>query len=415
MHKEMIDSGVDWIRKMPKDWYIIKVGRLGEYINGYSFKPEEWSDSGTPIIRIQNLTNFEKPYNRYNGDIPDKYIVNYGDYLISWSATLDVFRWIGDKAYLNQHIFKAIPNTKVIDYNYFYWSSKVFMNQMLNDKHGSAMQHVTKGIFNNFSIALPSEKSDQQKIAKFLDIRVNEIDILINQTIRSMEEYKKYKESLITEAVTKGLNPDVEMKDSGIEYIKEIPSTWEIRKIKYTLNSLEREVKTTDEVITCFRNGEVTLRKNRREDGYTFSDTEKGYQGVEIGDLVIHGMDAFAGAIGISDSRGKCTPVVHVCNSNQNKRFYMYFLRAMAFNNVFMALSDGVRIRSSDFRNWAKLAKIMVVVPPIEDQRKIARYLDDKCAEIDNLIIQKQQLLTDLESYKKSLIYECVTGKREVE
>jgi type I restriction enzyme S subunit len=409
----MKNSGVEWIGNVPIDWTISKVGRIGKYINGYAFKPEDWGSDGLPIIRIQNLSNTNNEYNMHNGKSEDKYIISKGDYLISWSATLDIFKWQGEKAYLNQHIFKTIPYQDYVNYNYFYWLAKCFMLEMSNDKHGSAMQHVTKGIFNNFPIALPNKK-EQFRIANFLDERVSKIDNIIATTTISIEEYKKYKQSLITEAVTIGLNSDVEMKDSGVNYINRIPVTWMIRKIKHIIKPLIKPITETDEVITCFRDGEVTLRRNRREEGFTFSDTEKGYQGVDVGDLVIHGLDAFAGAIGISDSRGKCTPVVHVCESKENLRFYMYFLRSLAFNNVFMALSDGIRIRSSDFRNWNKLSKILAVVPPTEEQNQIAEFLDKKCTEIDILIAQKEQLLIHLEQYKKSLIYECVTGKREV-
>ncbi|WP_162789072.1 restriction endonuclease subunit S [Bacillus sp. K6W] len=413
MIREMKDSGVEWIGEIPKDWELTKVKKIGEYINGYPFKSKDWGNNGLPIIRIQNLTDVNKPFNRFNGQIQDKYLISKGDYLISWSATLDVFKWEREDGYLNQHIFKAIPNLDVVDYFYFYWLAVCFMEEMNNDKHGSAMQHVTKDIFDNFEVVLPN-KNEQQKIANLLNHKVQHVNSIIDNTKQTIEEFKKYKQSLITETVTMGLKPDAEMKDSGIKYIGEIPVNWEIRKIKYVLIPLERPVLKTDDVVTCFRDGEVTLRKNRREAGYTFSDTERGYQGVEVGDLVFHGMDAFAGAIGISDSRGKCSPVVHVCDSNENKRYYMYFLRALAFNDVYMALSDGVRIRSSDYRNWNKLAQILVALPPLEEQQKIADFLDAKCSHIDNLIEQKQKLIIELETYKKSLIYEYVTGKREV-
>lgn len=109
------------------------------------------------------------------------------------------------------------------------------------------------------------------------------------------------------------------MKDSGIEWIGKIPKDWEIRKGKYTLRYLQKEVKEDDGVITCFRDGEVTLRSNRREDGFTMSDKEIGYQGIDIGDLVVHGMDGFAGAIGISDSRVKASPVLNVLDTDENK------------------------------------------------------------------------------------------------
>ena len=121
-----------------------------------------------------------------------------------------------------------------------------------------------------------------------------------------------------------------EMKDSGVEWIGEIPSHWEVLRGKNILNLLERPVLDDDDVVTCFRDGEVTLRKNRREEDFTNSLKEIGYQGLEAGNLVVHGMDGFAGAIGISDSRGKASPVLNVMDSSQNKKFIMYYLRALA-------------------------------------------------------------------------------------
>ena len=112
-----------------------------------------------------------------------------------------------------------------------------------------------------------------------------------------------------------------EMKDSGITWVGLMPAEWKIKRGKFTLNLLNRAIEETDEVITCFRDGEVTLRRNRREDGFTVSLKEIGYQGIEPGDLVIHGMDGFAGAIGISDSRGKSSPVLVVCDSDENKKY----------------------------------------------------------------------------------------------
>ena len=242
----------------------------------------------------------------------------------------------------------------------------------------------------------------------------NALDTMLSKTRSSIEEYKKLKQAVITQAVTKGVRGKRETKDSKIEWLGQIPKEWKCQKLKYTIFPQNRPVFNTDEIITCFRDGIVTLRKNRREDGFTVSFTEHGYQGVEIGDLVIHGMDAFAGAIGCSDSRGKTTPVVHVCTTTGNNRFFMFFLRYMAYSNIFMDFSNGIRIRSSDFRNFTKLGIFDVLVPPIAEQNEIADYLDAKCAEIDGLIAKKEQLVKELESYKKSLIYEIVTGKREV-
>lgn len=198
------------------------------------------------------------------------------------------------------------------------------------------------------------------------------------------------------------------MKDSGVEWIGSVPSWWSIVKGKYIMQLLDRPTLETDEVITCFRDGEVTLRANRREEGFTVSMTEAGYQGIEVGDLVVHGMDGFAGAIGISDSRGKATPVLNVLDSTQNKKYLSYLMRAMAYCELFLSLSTGIRVRSCD-TNWRKLREIKYLVPPLPEQRLIASFLDAKCAEIDALTADIQEQIDALEQYKRSVITEAVT------
>ena len=410
----MKDSGIEWIGEIPEGWEVSKLKYLGRYVNGYPFKPDDWGDKGKPIIRIQDLTGSNDSPNYYDGDIDAKYHIKNGDILVSWAATLDAFIWNKGDGLLNQHIFKAIPQEEKITSYFFFWMIKEAMQNMNNDnKHGIFMQHVTLDVFNNFSVPLPP-LSEQKRIATYLFQKISEADIMLDDTLSSITGYKKLKQAVITQAVTKGVRGEREMKDSGVEWIGEIPKEWKCQKLKYTIFPQNRPVFSTDEIITCFRDRIVTLRKNRREDGFTVSFTEHGYQGVEIGDLVIHGMDAFAGAIGCSDSRGKTTPVVHVCTTTGNNRFFMFFLRHMAYSNIFMDFSNGIRIRSSDFRNFTKLGIFDVLVPPIAEQNEIADYLDAKCTEIDKLIAKKEQLVKELESYKKSLIYEVVTGKREV-
>ena len=200
----------------------------------------------------------------------------------------------------------------------------------------------------------------------------------------------------------------MEMKDSGIEWIEAIPAHWDILRGKNVLRLLERPVKPEDDVVTCFRDGEVTLRKNRREEGFTNSLKEIGYQGIEPGDLIVHGMDGFAGAIGISDSRGKASPVLNVMDSNQNKRYLMYYLRAMAYKDVFMALSTGIRVRSCDLR-WNKLSVFPFLIPKSHEQSAIAAYLDTQCAKIDEIIAQAKASIEDYKQWKMSVVNDAVT------
>ena len=198
------------------------------------------------------------------------------------------------------------------------------------------------------------------------------------------------------------------MKNSGVPWVDMIPETWSVRRGKTILKLLNRPIRDDDEIITCFRDGEVTLRKNRREDGFTIALQETGYQGIEPGDLVVHGMDGFAGSIGISDSRGKATPVLNVMDSTQNKRFLMYYLRALAYKDVFMSLSTGIRVRSCDLR-WNKLAVLPFLIPPIAEQNAIVSFLDDQVSQIDSLIQEAKASIEEYKQWKKSVIFEAVT------
>lgn len=198
-------------------------------------------------------------------------------------------------------------------------------------------------------------------------------------------------------------------KDSGVEWIGAIPKGWSVNKGKYIFNQAKKKpVYDTDEIITCFRDGEVTLRKNRRTDGFTMSDKEIGYQGIDKGDLIIHGMDGFAGAIGISDSRGKASPVLMVLDTKQIKSYMKYHLRAMASSGAIAALTTGIRVRSCDLR-FSKLENILFAIPPLPEQQRIADFLDTKCGILDRTIDAVSRQIEDLEKYKKALITKTVT------
>ena len=254
---------------------------------------------------------------------------------------------------------------------------------------------------------------EQQRIADFLDAKCAEIDALTADIQTQIDTLEQYKRSVITETVTKGLNPAAETKDSGIQWIGNMPAHWDVIRGKYILRYMQKPVREDDGIITCFRDGEVTLRSNRREDGFTMSDKEIGYQGIDVGDLVVHGMDGFAGSIGISDSRGKASPVLNVLDTDQCKRYIMYYLRSMAYSDVFLALATGIRVRSCDLR-WNKLAELSYPVPPLDEQNAIVKHIDSVLSKADAVIADKKAQLATLDEYKKSLIFEYVTGKKEV-
>lgn len=409
--REMKDSGLKWLGEIPSNWTLAKIGGL------YSIRNEKVSDKEYPPLSVTNkgiLPQLETAAKTNDGD--NRKLVRAGDFAINSRSdrrgSCGISPYDGSVSLIN---IVMVPRKEMMP-TYYEW---LFHTTQFGDEnyrwgHGIVDDLWTTGWQDMKKITIPMPSLDEQRrIADYLDAKCAEIDALAADIQAQIDTLEQYKRSVITEAVTKGLNPDAEMKDSGIQWIGMMPSHWDCIRGKYILQYLQKPIREEDGVITCFRDGEVTLRSNRREDGFTMADKEIGYQGIDVGDLVVHGMDGFAGAIGISDSRGKASPVLNVLDTKQNKRYIMYFLRSMAYSDVFLALATGIRVRSCDLR-WNKLAELFYPIPLIEEQNLIVAHIDTALHKANNVISEKKDQLETLEAYKKSLIYEYVTGKKEV-
>ena len=201
-------------------------------------------------------------------------------------------------------------------------------------------------------------------------------------------------------------------KDSGVEWIGQIPSTWNVERGKWLFVKKNRPIRPDDEIVTCFRDGQVTLRNNRRTEGFTNALKEHGYQGIRKGDLVIHAMDAFAGAIGVSDSDGKATPVYSTCVPREpdtvDPYFYAYYMRHIALSGLLVSLAKGIRERSTDFR-YNDFGDLRLAVPSLLEQCAIAAFLDEKCAKIDEAVRIKEAQIGLLRERRQILIQDAVT------
>ena len=206
------------------------------------------------------------------------------------------------------------------------------------------------------------------------------------------------------------LRPYPDYKLSDMKWLEHMPAHWSVERGKRLLKKMERPVRDTDDVVTCFRDGVVTLRKNRRTEGFTESLQEIGYQGIRAGDLVIHAMDAFAGAVGVSDSDGKGTPVYSVCKpeAGANAYYYAFAIREMARSQWIAALAKGIRERSTDFR-YVALAAEPLPVPPLDEQTAIVRYLARADSRIQRYVSAKEQLVELLTEQRQAIINQAVT------
>lgn len=413
--REMNKSSIEWINEIPNDWQISKLKYLGQYINGFAFKPDDWGDIGKPIIRIQDLTRSSNNTNYFNGVIPDKYLVTNGDILVSWAATLDAFIWSKGEGWLNQHIFKVVPNVEIIVPEFFFWLIKLAMQYMNNDnKHGIMMQHVTLNVFNNFPVPLPA-MNEQHLIAGRLQTSCKQVDSLVTVVEAQIEKLKQYKQSLITEVVTKGLDPNVPMKDSGVEWIGKIPETWDTIRVKQLLK--ERKERSTDGLEEPLSMSQkVGLVPTKMLDMIpNMASSFIGAKLTYVDDLVFNKLKAHLGVFSVSKYDGLVSPdyAVYYSTGKTHLKYLEYLFKTPQCISEFRKRSTGVAAGLTRLYTDGLFA-IECPFPDMEEQIALIEYLDTKCTQIDRLIAIKQAKIEKLNQYKKSLIYEYVTGKKEV-
>lgn len=297
----------------------------------------------------------------------------------------------------------------------FYWycfRSAVVREQLnLVSTTTTGLANLTASTLGDLEVPVP-KLDEQRKIADYLDIHTAEIDTLIAKQERLIETLAERRQAVISQAVTKGLDPNVSMKGSGTAWLGDVPTMWAVQRLKNGFDLMKRPVLAADGNVTAFRDGQVTLRSNRRIDGFTEADKEIGYQGIEPKDLVIHAMDAFAGAIGVSDSRGKSTPAYSVCRARAgyDPLYYALTLRHIALSGYIASLGKGVRERSTDFR-WNDAKNVLVPVPSLSEQLAITVHLDRETTQIGALAAKAREMIGVLKERRQSLISAAVTGK----
>lgn len=421
------NAEVDWVDEIPENWSLAKIKNFADIFNGDSLndKQKEKYESDNvhhyPYISSKDIDVNSAKINYLNGlRIPkeDKYKVCPPDSTLMCIEGGSAGRKI---AHTNQHVcfvnklacFVARRNINSC-YLYYYLASTVFKNQFFKSMTG-LIGGVAISSIKNFGLVLPSLE-EQKLIAKFLNHKIAQIDDAIEIKEKQISHLKERKQIIIQKAVTQGLNHDAPMKDSGVEWIGQIPEHWGVVRFKNLFKQSRLPVRRGDGVVTSYRDGEVTLRSNRRLEGYTEAILEGGYQGIRKGQLVLNSMDAFEGAIGVSDSDGKCTPEYVICDpksNNVSQHYFAFLLREMALAKYIQVICNAVRQRAVRIR-FNNLAGRFIVLPPKEEQDCIVKYIKTESQKIDSAITQVAGQIEKLKEYKVTLINSAVTGKIKV-
>lgn len=441
MARKMKDSGIEWIGEIPEGWEIVKI-KYGVTKVGSGKTPsggaEVYTDCGVLFLRSQNIYDcslvLDNPsYISYETDLtmkstrilPNDILLNITGASIGRCCVVP--ETLGP-ANVNQHvcIIRTNPEFFLPKFMQYFWVSHLGRYAISLFQTGGNREGLSFDAIRNTPIPYISIP-EQSKIITYLDSECSRIDVMLSKTRSSIEEYKKLKQAVITQAATKGVRGEREMKDSGVEWIGEIPKEWDIIKssriIKTTQNGLSRRDLEKSE-------GQIILKlKNITSDGkidysflnrITLSQNELNTYALTTGDFLfvrVNGSKSLVGKCAIFEAISEIVAyndhIIRVKLSNQcYNRFFLWYLYSCcgkAEIDLHTSTAAGQYTISGD-----GLRDITLVFPPIDEQKEIADYLDAKCAEIDKLIAKKEQLVKELESYKKSLIYEVVTGKREV-
>ncbi len=440
MARKMKESEIEWIGEIPENWKLYRMKSCITDRTSGAWGDEAVNDDGDIIclriadfdyskFRFRNSSVDELTIRNYDKETIDKLLLQKGDILIEKSGggeKTPVGRSvIFDKDYpaVYANFMDRLRCSNIIA---SYWLQYVFVIFYKNDYSRNYIKQTT-GIQNldltlmlaNESIPVPS-KLEQLRIVAYLDMICSHIDSIIEQTRTSIEEYKKLKQAVITQAVTKGIRPNRQMKDSGVEWIGEIPSDWGLYRIANLYNERNEEGLEELPILTVSINTGISdheVADEEKDRVFVRSEDRTKYKRVHPGDLAYNMMRAWQGAFGAVRVDGMVSPAYIVAKPKQgsliDSRYMEALLRTPSAIEEMHRYSHGI----TDFRlrlYWPEFKNIKVCLPSIEEQKEIADYLDIKKTKIDELIQKKESLLAQLESYKKSLIYEYVTGKKEV-
>ena len=411
--REMKDSGITWIGEIGRDYRLFRLKNICHILDEFR----------KPITADQRNQDADILYDYYGAsgiiDKIDGYTIDDHVMLIGEDGAnlrlrnLPLMYEVNGKAWINNHAHILKPIDSIVNFSFlFFLLESLDLNPYIT---GSAQPKLNQENLRNIVLPIPSLPK-QQVLATYIRSRINTIDALIANQQQQIDKLKQYKQAVITEAVTRGLDPNVRMKDSGVEWIGEVPEHWRIIRGKWLFHETNERSKTGEEELLSVSHITGITPRSQKNVNMFMAESLVDYKICHVNDIASNTMWMWQGAIGVSKFHGVISPSYNTyrqTNSDYDSRYLDYMLRIEPIIHEYISRSSGIvasrlRLYPVDF------FEIMFFVPPKNEQQEIVAYLDTNCAKIDALITLKQQKADKLVQYKKSLIYEVVTGKREV-
>lgn len=435
--REMKDSGIEWIGEIPKDWEFPKITHVLDYTHPYpigdgdhgTIKAENYSEEGIPFIRVQNLgfatelimNNLVYITEKQNNGIINSTLYPNDILFAKTGATIGKVGIMPEnikKANTTSHVGKITVSEEVVPKFIFYVLSSFIGYKQFWDiaLMKSTRPELSIDEIKTLHVLLPKTLVEQQQIVDYLDTKCSEIDATAEDIQKEISLLEDYKKSLIYNAISNGINHSVYSNETD-EVWGNVPQGWKLIDIKYLFEIVKRIAgKEGYDVLSVTQKG-LKVKDITSGDGQ-LADNYSGYQFVYPTDYVMNNMDLLTGWVDYSELFGVTSPDYRVFRlmdkAANNLVYYKYVMQCCYMNKIFYSLGQGVsnlgrwRLQTSSFNNFK------VPAPPKAEQDEIADFLDSKCSEIDSLIADKKRQLDILADYKKSLIYEYVTGKKEV-
>ena len=422
MARKMKDSGIEWIGEIPEGWEVTKL----KYLSTFPIEKNAHTDS--PYIGLENIESWTGKYVSSDSQYDKSQALAFFENNILFGKLrpylAKVFCASNDGCCSSEFCILSFSSSVNIRYFWNLLISPTFIDHVTKSTYGTKMPRANTDFIKNICVPVPP-RIEQDRIALYLDATSAKIDSLISETRSSIEEYKKLKQTVITQAVTKGVRGEREMKDSGVEWAGLVPHHWGVAKIGSIGQTSSGATPLRSKEASFFDDATIRwVRTLDLNDGLVYDSSEKITElalassacSIMPKGTVCVAMYGGAGTI------GKCGLLMSDCATNQavcsivcNREIVspiFLLMQLLALKSYWMKYAVGTRKDPNISQDV--VARMKILIPPLDEQKEITDYLDAKCAEIDKLIAKKEQLVKELESYKKSLIYEVVTGKREV-